>query len=568
MAASAQLLRQLARSAAPLCLERGPPGPWPCMAAHRDSAGPTSSLSTTSTDANNAGSVVATAVPQSSPAATAIAQGCSSSGAAGPARARRSTSCLAGSASEDRIPLATDWLGSGTPSGGGSSNTTDGSSSSSAGGARDTPKARGFRMPGEWEPHAGTWMAFPHDCHLWRAGGRPAQKQLADVARAVSQFEQVWMLVDPRVRAEARAALRGVSGVELVEMRVNDVWTRDWGPTCLVRDLPGSSSDGSSGGGSSGRVRRRREVGALHFDYNCYGAPLKPYPLMPDWSLDRAAGRALPALAGVRAEAVWRAPRGLHLEGGAVLSDGEGTLLVTEECLLHPSRNLPPAGWRQQGPLASAGWGPEAAAAAAATGSGGPGAAAAAAAEAAAAALAAASGGERGAATGQQQQQLQLPAELERRQRKAEIGALLCDWLGADKVLWVPHGMAGDEEGTNGHVDNAAAFAAPGLVLLAWCDDPDQDPDQTRRAAENLAALADQTDARGRPIRVVPVPCPLPLVKVSGEEAGGAAERAAAVAAGYGGRLSAGARLPASYINHYIVNGAVIVPLFGGEQAA
>ena len=118
-------------------------------------------------------------------------------------------------------------------------------------------------------------------------------------------------------------------------------------------------------------------------------------------------------------------------------------------------------------------------------------------------------------------------------------------------------------------MDNVAAFAAPGMVLLAWCDSPDQDPDQTRLAAENLAALADQTDARGRKLRVVPVPCPLPVLKVTREEAGGAAAvAAAAAAAGYGGRMAAGARLPASYINHYIVNGGVVVPLFGGEQVS
>lgn len=88
---------------------------------------------------------------------------------------------------------------SGQPySSGSSSDDRSGSSSSSSG--RDTPKAQGFRMPGEWEPHAGTWMAFPHDPHLWRAAARPAQQQLAAVARAVAQFEQVWMLVDPKVR--------------------------------------------------------------------------------------------------------------------------------------------------------------------------------------------------------------------------------------------------------------------------------------------------------------------------------------------------------------------------------
>ncbi|KAG2424629.1 hypothetical protein HXX76_014354 [Chlamydomonas incerta] len=527
MAASAQLLRHAGALAARqrACW----PWPWPRSSTSSFPSVGSAAAGAAAAHASQAAMALTQCFSSAAPRPGAVsAVGGSSSTCGGPgsgssglppsaasARAFRSSASAAGSSSNNRIPLATDWLGSSNGDRGGSSN---GSSSS----ARATPKARGFRMPGEWEPHAGTWMAFPHDRHLWRAAARPAQQQLAAVARAVSQFEQVWLLVDPQVRAEVRAALRGASGVELVEMRTNDVWTRDWGPTGLVRDVPG--------GGGGGR--RRREVGALHFDYNCYGAPLKPHPLMPDWSLDRAAGRALPALAGLRAEHVWAAPAGLHLEGGAVLSDGEGTLLVTEECLLHPSRDLPPAGWRrwQQQPQQP---------------------------DAGAMRLDAAVEGVAA--------QREAVRRLEREERKAAIGGLLCEYLGADKVLWLPHGMAGDEEGTNGHVDNVAAFAEPGVVLLAWCDSPDQDPDQTRLAAENLAALADQTDARGRKLRVVPVPCPLPVLKVSDEEAGGAAAAAAAAAAGYG-KVAAGARLPASYINHYIVNGGVVVPLFGGEQ--
>ncbi|PNG99229.1 putative agmatine deiminase 2, partial [Tetrabaena socialis] len=86
-------------------------------------------------------------------------------------------------------------------------------------------------MPGEFEPHAGTWMSFPHDPALWRDGARPAQQQVADVARAISQFEQVWMLAHPRVAELARSHFCGVAGVHVVEQPTNDVWARDWGPT-------------------------------------------------------------------------------------------------------------------------------------------------------------------------------------------------------------------------------------------------------------------------------------------------------------------------------------------------
>lgn len=62
-----------------------------------------------------------------------------------------------------------------------------------------TPLQLGFRMPGEFEPHSGTWMAFPHDPYLWREHARCAQLQHTALARIISQFEQVWVLADPQV---------------------------------------------------------------------------------------------------------------------------------------------------------------------------------------------------------------------------------------------------------------------------------------------------------------------------------------------------------------------------------
>ncbi len=104
-------------------------------------------------------------------------------------------------------------------------------------------------------------------------------------------------------------------------------------------------------------------------------------------------------------------------------------------------------------------------------------------------------------------------------------------------------------------MDNAACFAAPGTVLLAWTDDP-SDP-QYDNAVQNLAALEAARDARGRRLQVVRVPMPWPPVRLRA----GAVEAVRAV-----GADRPGDRLPASYINHYIANGAVIVPQFGGEQ--
>jgi agmatine deiminase len=63
-------------------------------------------------------------------------------------------------------------------------------------------------------------------------------------------------------------------------------------------------------------------------------AALKLPTMMPTWDRDYAAGRTIVELCG---HEVFEAP--IHVEGGSIHSDGEGTLLVTEECMLHPSRN-------------------------------------------------------------------------------------------------------------------------------------------------------------------------------------------------------------------------------------
>lgn len=75
-------------------------------------------------------------------------------------------------------------------------------------------------------------------------------------------------------------------------------------------------------------------------------------------------------------------------------------------------------------------------------------------------------------------------------------------------------GLYGDED-TDGHIDNFACFARPGVVLLAWCDDP-SDP-QHAVSTEALAILEQETDAQGRKLEVIKLPCPPPLYRTQEE---------------------------------------------------
>jgi agmatine deiminase len=133
---------------------------------------------------------------------------------------------------------------------------------------------------------------------------------------------------------------------------------------------------------------------------------------------------------------------------------------------------------------------------------------------------------------------------------RQQVERILCDYLGAEKVVWLGRGVYEDE--TDGHIDNLACFARPGVVLLTWSDD-ESDPQQAI-SGDALQRLRAATDARGRPFEVVRLPSPGPLEMDAGEAAG--------VAAAEGTQpRRAGDRLAASYANFYLANSRVILPL-------
>ena len=97
-----------------------------------------------------------------------------------------------------------------------------------------TPRADGFRMPGEFEPHAQLWMLWPQRPDNWRLGAKPAQRAWVQVATAVSQFEPVTVGVNNDQYENARNLLP--AHVRVVEISSNDAWMRDCRPTFLVND--------------------------------------------------------------------------------------------------------------------------------------------------------------------------------------------------------------------------------------------------------------------------------------------------------------------------------------------
>ena len=136
---------------------------------------------------------------------------------------------------------------------------------------------------------------------------------------------------------------------------------------------------------------------------------------------------------------------------------------------------------------------------------------------------------------------------------KSEIEQKLKDYLGAEKIIWIPYGIYNDE--TNEHVDNVCAFTSPGHVVLAWTDDMD-DP-QYQMSSTDLEILENETDAKGRKIEVHKVYIPKKPVCITEYELSGFTFEEGE------DEREAGERLAASYVNFYITNGGVLIPQFG-----
>jgi agmatine deiminase len=133
---------------------------------------------------------------------------------------------------------------------------------------------------------------------------------------------------------------------------------------------------------------------------------------------------------------------------------------------------------------------------------------------------------------------------------REQIEKALFDHLGAEKMIWLGRGVDNDE--TDGHVDNLACFARPGVVLLTSAND-ESDP-QHAISRDAQARLEAATDARGRAIEVIRLPSPGPITISEGE-----ADGVDAVAGTIPRR--AGDRLAASYVNFYIASKRIVFPL-------
>ena len=180
----------------------------------------------------------------------------------------------------------------------------------------ETPRALGYRMPAEWEPHEATWLSWPHKEESWPGAFEPVPGIFVEITRELSKAELVRINVASEDMAGSVRKLLVNGGVDLNLVRfhlnpTNDAWARDHGPMYVVR-----------GEGES------RERAIIDWGYNAWGNKYPPYDLddVVPTRIARESGEPLFL-------------PGIVMEGGSLDVNGLGTLLTTESCLLNPNRN-------------------------------------------------------------------------------------------------------------------------------------------------------------------------------------------------------------------------------------
>ncbi|MCE5360786.1 agmatine deiminase family protein [Candidatus Igneacidithiobacillus taiwanensis] len=294
-----------------------------------------------------------------------------------------------------------------------------------------------FSLPAEWAPQAAVQLTWPHRATDWADRLAAVLPVFARIGAEISRRQPLLVAVhdadsEKECRQQLDAAGADLRRCHLYHAPSNDSWARDHGPITLRHP------DG------------RRQL--LDFAFNAWGLKFAA-------NLDNQLTRRLHA-AGAYGELPLRT-LGMVLEGGSIDSDGQGSILTTDACLLSPNRNPQ---WTRE-----------------------------------------------------------------------EISDQLCTLLGAERIFWLQSGhLEGDD--TDAHIDTLARFCSPGVIAYQSCDDP---VDTHFAPLQQMAAeLASFPQADGRPYHLVPLPWPRARFDEAGE------------------------RLPLSYANFLIINGAVLLPTY------
>ena len=171
------------------------------------------------------------------------------------------------------------------------------------------PTDLNYRMPAEWAQLTRTFISWPVQASMvYPENYEAVTAAYAEIITAMAEFEPVTVVVNSDDQEKVGARFASIDNVDLLPIEHNDAWLRDNGPTFLLNE--------------------QQELAGVNWGFNAWGGKYSP------WDLDDAVAGQVLKHVGVRQ---FDAP--LVMEGGSIHTDGEGTLLTTEECLLNVNRN-------------------------------------------------------------------------------------------------------------------------------------------------------------------------------------------------------------------------------------
>jgi agmatine deiminase len=317
------------------------------------------------------------------------------------------------------------------------------------------PVTAGYRMPAEWEPHAATWLAWPHYHEDWPGKFEPIPWVYTEIIRNLARHERVELVVNDaaaerKVRKVLEKADAALANVRFHRWATNRVWMRDSG--CLFSTPTKFPTLAAKNAARMGHPPGK--LVATKFRFNAWAK-------YSNWRHDEKVGSLMANVAEAREIRPLCHERHVVLEGGSIDVNGLGTLLTTEECLLSKVQQRNPGMSRK------------------------------------------------------------------------DYETIFADYLGAPHVIWLGRGIFGDD--THGHVDDLTRFVSADTVVT-MVENNRRDVNH-KPLRDNLRRLRSARDQAGKPLNIVELPMPGPVVF----------ERR---------------RLPASYANFYIANGIVLVPVF------
>jgi agmatine deiminase len=304
-----------------------------------------------------------------------------------------------------------------------------------------------YRMPAEWEPHAATWLAWPHYKLDWPGKFEPIPWVYAEIIRYLSRNERVDLIVkDAAAEKLARKTLQRANAlndnIRFHRWPTDRVWTRDSG-CAFVRlcgaDTPVRQEPGPKAPVSSKAVSARVEampsqnstpsgLAAIKWRFNAWAK-------YPNWKRDEKIGSLMAQAAGANEIQSVFGKKRVVLEGGSIDVNGRGSLITTEECLLSRVQQRNPG------------------------------------------------------------------------MKKRDYEKLFAEYLGASNVIWIGSGIVGDD--THGHVDDITRFVS--LDTVVTCVDADPASENYEALRENVRRLRDATTEDGKPLATIDLPMPAPI---------------------------------------------------------